>query len=55
MVPRNGVTVGSPEDFRGYIEQKTGKQFESTKNLLNMNLKDLMALIRAEIAQRKKK
>ncbi|MBQ4265850.1 MAG: YcxB family protein [Clostridia bacterium] len=55
MVPRNGVTVGNPEDFRGYIEQKTGKQFESTKNLLNMNLKDLMALIRAEIAQRKNK
>jgi len=53
MVPRNGVTVGNPEDFKGYIEQKTGKQFESTKNLMNMNLKDVIQMIRAEIAQKK--
>ena len=53
MVPRNGVTVGNPEDFRGYIELKTGKQFESTKNLLNMNLKDVIAIVRYEIAQKR--
>ncbi len=53
MVPRNGVTVGNPEDFRGYIELKTGKQFESTKNLLNMNLKDVLAIVRYEIAQKR--
>ena len=53
MVPRNGVTVGNPEDFRDYIELKTGKQFESTKNLLNMNLRDVIQMIRAEIAQKK--
>lgn len=53
MVPQNGVTVGNPEDLRSYIEQKTGKQFESTKNLLNMNLKDVIAILRHEIAQKR--
>lgn len=53
MVPKDGVTVGNPEAFRGYIEEKTGKRFETNKNLLNMNLRDLIAMLREEMAQRK--
>lgn len=55
MIPRNGITVGDPQSFREYIEQKTGKQFESAKNLLNMNLRDVIALVRNEIAQKRQK
>lgn len=53
MVPKGGVTVGDPASFRDYIEEKTGKKFETNKNLMNMNLKDLIAMIRYELAQKK--
>ncbi|MBE5800169.1 MAG: YcxB family protein [Clostridiales bacterium] len=53
MVPKGGVTVGNPETFRAYIEEKTGKQFETNKSLMNMNLKDLIAMVRYELAQKK--
>ncbi|MBQ7053095.1 MAG: YcxB family protein [Clostridia bacterium] len=55
MVPKGGVTVGAPETFRQYIEDKTGKKFGTNKNLMNMNLRDVIDLIRYEFAQRKQR
>lgn len=53
MVPKGSVRNGSDEAFRGYIEEKTGKAFAVNKNILNMNLKDIIAMLRDEIAQKK--
>lgn len=53
MVPKGGVRNGSDEAFRSYIEEKTGKAFAVNKNILNMNLKDILAMLRDEIAHKK--
>lgn len=53
MVPKGGVRNGSDGAFRSYIEEKTGKAFAVNKNILNMNLKDILAMLRDEIAHKK--
>lgn len=53
MVPKGGVRHGTDEDFRAYIEEKTGKTFAVNKNVLSMNLKDIIAMLRDEMAQKK--
>lgn len=53
MVPKGSVSGGSEEDFCDHIEQKTGKQFAADKSILTMNLKDILNMLRSEMAQRK--
>lgn len=53
MVPKDGITQGDGAAFRAYIEEKTGKAFETNRNFLSMNLKELIAMLRDELAGRK--
>ena len=53
MVLKGGVSGGSEEDFRTHIEQRTGKMFAANKSILTMNLKDVLHMLRSEMAQKK--
>lgn len=53
MVPKSNITPSGEEAFRTYIQEKTDRKFETNKNFLNMNLRDLIAMIRDEFAHKK--
>lgn len=53
MVLKGGISGGSEEDFRAHIEQRTGKMFAANKSILTMNLKDVLHMLRSEMAQKK--
>ena len=37
-----------PESFETFLKEKTGKNFESTKSLISINLFDLLDILRSE-------
>lgn len=53
MILKGSVSGGSEEDFRAHIEQRTGKMFAANKSILTMNLKDVLHMLRSEMAQKK--
>lgn len=53
MILKGGVSGGNEEDFRTHIEQRTGKMFAANKSILTMNLKDVLHMLRSEMAQKK--
>ncbi len=55
MVPKGGIQNGSDEEFRLHMEEKTGKVFARNKNVLSMNIRDIMAMLRDEMAKKRAK
>jgi len=53
MVPKDGITPQGKDAFSTYIEEKTGKKFETNKSFLTMNLRDIIQMIRDELARKK--
>ena len=37
-----------PESFEAFLEEKTGKNFESTKSLISINLFDLLDILKSK-------
>lgn len=46
MIPKGSITPANPERLAKFLAKKTGKQWQRTKSLWRVNLKDVIQMIR---------